>query len=163
MPQLTFQLLQCCNVAYRDMANNLGLGAPACHAVRKLPIAGKPLLSLCACSTSKELVRDGRPGNTFPLLDEGLQVRLPAGKRDTARVWHRCIGWARREALPLMCCLAVGTKQRLPWAGRLIDHACCARFGWSAGPSGCLYTQLPLPAVCCSWRGNRGTSVQSGR
>lgn len=32
----------------------------------------------CACSTSKELVRDGRPGDTFPLLAEGLQVRPPA-------------------------------------------------------------------------------------
>lgn len=54
-----------------------------------------PLPPCVTCSTSKELVRDGRPGDTFPLLAEGLQVRPPAGTSG-AHIDNpsmRCISW----------------------------------------------------------------------
>ncbi len=83
----------------RANAALLNIKCPRFTHARQLCMQPCPLLQgainlAYTCSTSKELVRDGRPGDTFPLLAEGLQVRHPAGTSG-AHIDN-----------PIMCCIS---------------------------------------------------------
>lgn len=103
---------------------------------------------LYGCSTSKELVRDGRPGDTFPLLAEGLQVRAPS----CMRLWcHHCS--ARVVA-------GIGRwhhQLATAWHAGSVWHAATEPARAAAN--------LPSSVTClhCSWHGTHKTCGRSGR
>lgn len=117
----------------------------------------------CACSTSKELVRDGRPGDTFPLLAEGLQVRPPAATCGVNIHSRLAPAGASSRQCPAS---VVGMR------GQIWRHELAALLGMPYAHrcrQGALHQSLAQLPTClffpgpCSWHRKRKTCGQSGR
>lgn len=103
------------------------------------------------CSGGKELVRDGRPSDAYPIIEQGLQLALETADLRAERALMRVRARALRdagEAAPHLAAVAADGAG----CGWVCFRAClpaCARACLPACLSVCLHVHLPARPPAC--------------